>query len=363
MLNPATLLPPLFTSFLITLLSTPLTILLAKRFHLIDNPKERPHPAHIHTKAIPRAGGLPIYIGIICSILLFLPLDKHLIGIILATLLLLIMGLLDDRLTHFNPYLRIILQLLAVAVVVSSGVGITFISNPFGGFLYLNKVIIPFTFFGPHRIIVVADVVAFFWIVWIMNIINWSKGVDGQMPGITSIASFTIGLLSLKLYVQGDPNQLTIAILSFITAGSSIAFLLFNWHPAKIFPGFSASTILGFMIAVLSILSGAKVATALLVLLIPTVDFIYLFFKRTLSGKSPVWGDRNHLHHKLLDLGWSPQKITLFYILSCAILGLLATILPNSEKVLTLVLVGAVALLIILWLQFYKIRPHSSGPS
>lgn len=359
----STLLPPFLVSLLITLLATPFTIKLAKRFKLVDDPNTRPHPAHIHQEVLPRAGGLPIYIGIAYSVALFLPLDKHIIGILLATLLLLIMGLLDDKLRNFSPYLRIALQLLAVAIVVSSGVGISFIADPLGGFIYLNKIVIPFEFFGPHRIIPFADLLAFFWIVWIMNIVNWSKGVDGQMGGITSIAALTIGLLSLKLFAQGDPNQLSIAVLSFITAGSSIAFLIFNWHPAKILPGFSASTILGFMIAVLSILSGAKVATALLVLLIPTVDFIYLFFKRVLSGKSPVWGDRNHLHHKLLDLGWSPRRITLFYILSCAILGILAAVLPNSEKVLTLVIIGVLSLITILWLQFYKTQSPSSGNS
>src|SRR5205085_2885153 len=120
-----------------------------------------------------------------------------------------------------------------------------------------------------------------------MNMINWSKGVDGQMEGVVLVAAFTIGALSLKLFNGGDPNQLTIATLSFITAGAALGLMIFNWHPAKIIPGQGASTILGLMIATLSILSGAKLATALLALLIPTTDFFYTFFRRILSGKSP----------------------------------------------------------------------------
>lgn len=356
-----TLLLPALFAFIVTSIATPLTIKLANKFNLLDNPSVRPHPAHIQERVVPRAGGLPIYLGIVLSILIFVPIDKHLVGILLGAFILLAMGLLDDRLLHFSPYKRILLQVLAAGVVVTSGVGISFISNPFGGIIRLDQIIIPFTLLGPHRLIPFADIVAFFWIVWMMNIVNWSKGVDGQMPGIVFVASLTIGFLSLKLFNHGDPNQLKIATISFIVSGTSAAFLIFNWHPSKIFPGFSGSTILGFMIATLSILSGAKVATALLVLLIPSIDFLYTFFRRVLQGKSPVWADKGHLHHRLLSLGWSHQGISLFYISSCAILGLLAAILPNSEKVFTVVGVGLVAFGLILWLHLYSLENQSSS--
>src|SRR5205085_657395 len=116
-----------------------------------------------------------------------------------------------------------------------------------------------------------------------------------------------------KLYLSGDLNQLTIAILAFITCGASLAFLFFNWHPARILPGQSASTILGLIIATLSIMSGAKLATALIVLLVPSVDFFYTFFRRILSGKSPFLGDQKHLHHLLFRRGFTHQQISLFY--------------------------------------------------
>ncbi|MBI4039908.1 undecaprenyl/decaprenyl-phosphate alpha-N-acetylglucosaminyl 1-phosphate transferase [Candidatus Daviesbacteria bacterium] len=329
------------TAFVITLLATPITINLAKKFGLVDNPKLRPHPAHVQNRIVPRAGGVPIFSGLLIASLIFLPLDKHLTGILAGALILLIIGLIDDKKPNFNPYLRLILLFGAAGVAVASGIGISFIANPLANFnlpilgssqfIQLDQIIIPFNILGPHRIILLADIFAFIWIVVLMQIINWSKGVDGQMPGITSVAALTLAFLSLKLYFNGDINQLNVARLAFISAGVSLGFLVFNWYPAKIFPGFSGSTILAFMLATLSILSGAKVATALLVLGVPAADFIYTFFRRIAQGHSPVWGDRAHLHHRLLDLGWSHRKISLFYIFGSAILGSVA-LLSNTES-------------------------------
>lgn len=342
---------PSLVSFLITFLTTPFVISLANRFGLIDDPRIRPHPAHVQKRVVPRAGGLPIFLGLTVSILLFVPIDKHILGIIIGMLVLLAAGLLDDILVDFSPYLRLLLQVLAAVVVVISGVGITFITNPFGGILRLDLWVLPINFFGIHHIVVIADFLALIWIVWMQNMVNWSKGVDGQMPGIMTVAALTLGFLSTKLYLNGDVNQYYIAILSFITAGASLGLLIFNWHPAKIFPGFSGSTILGFMIATLSILSGAKLATALLVLLIPAIDFIYTFFRRILAGTSPLIGDQFHLHHLLLKRGLTHQQISLFYITSCAILGLTSTNLSTQGKLFTVLVVGVVVFGGILWLH------------
>ncbi len=340
------------SGLLVTLLTTPISIWFAKKYGLVDDPKSRPHPAHIQTRVVPRAGGLPIYLGIVTSILMLVPMDKHILGILISITILLIMGLIDDKLQNFSPYIRAGLQFLAAVIVVFSGVGISYTTNPLGGIFRLDQWVIPINFFGQHNIVVIADLFAFFWIVWVMNVINWSKGVDGQMPGIIVIAALTIGSVAYSFYQLGDPNQFHLVTLSLITAGSALAFLIFNWHPAKIFPGFSGSTILGFMIAVLAILTSAKIATALLVLLIPVVDFIYTFFRRILQGKSPVWGDRGHLHHKLLDLGWSHHKISLFYILSCTFLGLISIFGNSSFKFIIAITFGITCLIVIYWLQY-----------
>ncbi len=336
---------------LITVITIPFTIKLAEKWKLLDDPKKRSHPAHIQTRIIPRAGGLPIFLGITIPTLLFLPLDKHILGILSGALILLVVGLLDDYLKYFSPYKRWLLQFLAAAAVVTSGVGISFITNPFGGILRLDEFIYPIYFFGNHNIVLIADIFAFLWIVWMMNVINWANGIDGQTPGIIGVSSLILGFYSLNLYQNGDPNQLSIATLSFITAGTATGFLPFNWHPAKIFLGFSGTTILGFLIATLSILSGAKLAIAFLVLLIPALDFFYTFTRRILSKKSPFLGDKKHLHHLLLSYGWSHQKISLFYIFSCAILGVLAITLPSEGKIFTILALGVTILASLIWLH------------
>lgn len=354
--------------FIVTALTIPVTIKLAFKFGLLDDPSIRPHPAHTQTRIVPRAGGLAIYLGVVIASLILLPKDRIYLGIIIGITILLVLGLVDDKLKSFNPYLRLILLFLASLVVVFLGINVPFVTNPFAHLhifgqlsilpvIYLNK---PF-----FTLFLLSDVIAFFWIVTITQIINWSKGVDGQMPGIALVASLTLGLFSLKLFNQGDLSQLNIAKLAFIVSGSSFGFLIFNWYPAKIFPGFSGSTILAFMLATLSILSGAKLATAMLVLGVPSADFIYTLIRRILSGRSPVWGDRGHLHHRLLDLGWSHQKISLFYILGSAMLGVLALLIDIQSKAFVVLGVLIVILIGILWLNSFgglsKLPDQDSG--
>lgn len=346
------------TSFLITVFTTPLAINFAKKFKLLDDPSKRPHPAHIQTRIVPRAGGIPIYLGITLAIIFFGGINFLTVEIIMALTLLLTIGLLDDFLTEFKPWIRLGLQFLAALIAVVAGVGIDFITNPLGGILYLNTYSI--NFFSLGQISLIADLFAVLWIVWMMNMVNWSKGVDGQMPTITTIAFLTIGFVSLNFLSSGDKNQYLPTLLSFICAGAALGFLIFNWHPARIFPGFSGSTILGFMIAVLSILSGAKLAIALLVLLVPSIDFFYTFFRRILEKKSPLTGDQKHLHHLLLQRGWSHSQISLLYGSSCAILGLLASNLNSQGKIFTIILAGVLVFGAILWLHLLQSKEEKN---
>lgn len=359
----ALILPVIF-AFFVTLIAFYPTILFAKKFNLVDNPKIREHPAHIQNRIVPRAGGLACFIGLLASILLFLPIEKHIIGLILGLTVLLTIGLLDDKLKKLSPYSRLLVQILAAGLVVGSGVGISYITNPLGGIIRLDSIVIPVNLLGPHFIILIADLLAFFWIVWVLNMLNWAKGVDGQMPGIVMVAALILGLLSYKLFLAGDPQQLNITKLSFITFGVSGALLAVNWYPAKIFPGFSGSNVLGLMIATLAILSGARLATALLVLLVPATDFVYTFIRRILSGKNPVWGDNKHLHHLLLQKGFSHRKIALFYMLGSAILGATALTLDSKGKFFAAILVTAIILGTILWLNFFgRYLGHSDQDS
>jgi len=357
----------LLLPFLITLLLTgsitPLVIRLAIKYNLVDNPRTRYHPAHTHKGVIPRAGGLAIGIGFIIAVLLFVPITKITIGILIGCVILVIVGLFDDR-RDVNPYVRLATNAIAALVVVFAGVGIPYITNPLGGVLHLDTLRVTFQFFGPHSIVVWSDVFAFLWIMWTMNIIGWSAGVDGQMPGFVSISALVLGLLALRFTVS-DPSQQSVTILAFIVSGAFFGFLPWNFFPQRIMPGYGGKTLAGFLLAILGILSYGKVGTALLVLGIPTMDALYTLIRRIGTKRSPVLADRGHLHHRLLDLGWGKRKVALFYWALSAILGAIALTVTSAQKVFALLLVAVGVGGFLLWVaffsQFSEPQDHDNG--
>lgn len=359
-----TFLFPALVACLVSFGVTPWVVDLARHYRLVDNPKRRYHPAHTHTGIVPRAGGLALFAGVAITIIIYLPLTKLIIGILLSSMLLTLIGLIDDK-DDINPYVRLVTGVLAVGIVVLSGAGIPFITNPLtGGVIHLDMWRVSFDIFGWHSILVWADLVAFVWIMWTMHIVGWSAGVDGQMPGFVAISAFVLGLLSLR-YSSSDPSQLFVTILSFIVAGSFLGFLPWNFFPQKIMPGYGGKTLAGLLLGLLGILSYGKLGTALLVLGIPTIDAGYTLLRRLSKGKSPVWADRGHLHHRLMDLGWGRRRIALFYWGVSAILGAIALSVTSKQKVFALILVAVMISGFLLWLkyfwQFSKPRDQDSG--
>ena len=355
------ILKPLLVAGLISLISTPMVIKLAWRLKLVDDPKKRKHPAHLHKKVTPRAGGLAIYLAVIIAGLIFLPLDQHLKGIFLGASLLLITGLLDDRF-DLHPYLRLTACFLAAGCVVASGIGIAFFTNPLGGIIRLDQPRLYFNLFGETRSIwILADIFALLWIVFLTNIVNWAKGFDGQLPGIVVVAGLTIALLALRF--SADVTQWSVTILAAITAGAYLGFLPYNFFPQKIMPGYSGGALAGFLLAVLAILSTTKIGTAIVVLGVPFVDALYSITRRILAGRSPVWGDRGHLHHRLLDKwGWGKRKTAIFYWLITALLGTLALSLNSRQKFYTMVMLAVLIGGLLLWLNFFSISFGQSDP-
>ncbi len=355
---------PFLISFLIAATITPIIISFYTKRGWMDDPQKMKHPKVVHRVAVPRGGGLVIFFSILIAGFIFLPIDKHLIGIFLGTLILAITGFLDDIL-DLNPYLRLSLLFLASLAVVGSGIGIAYLSNPFGqGVIHLDQPQLQFFFAGGmHSIWILADLFAVVWIMWNMNIVNWSKGLDGQMPGFVSVAAFIIAILSLRF--SSDPSQHNVTLLAFLVSGAFLGFLLWNMYPQKIMAGFGAGTLAGYFLAVLSILSGAKVATALLVLAIPTIDATFVILGRVLRGRSPVWGDRSHLHHRLLDIGWGKRRVAAFYWITTAILGILALELNSEQKfytiMATILLFGGFVAWITLFFSSSKQPVHGNG--
>jgi UDP-GlcNAc:undecaprenyl-phosphate GlcNAc-1-phosphate transferase len=326
-------------SFAIAFFATPYVIKLATKFGLVDDPAKNKHPKVIHSYPVPRAGGLAVFIAILGTALLFLPLDKHLTGILLGCSLVVLIGVLDDK-YNINPYLRILAGFVAASIPIAAGIGIAFVSNPFGGIIDLSHPQIYFRLLGQvHSIWLLSDLFALFWIVFLMNMLNMgAKGVDGQLPGVATIAAATIAALSLGY--SADIAQWPVIILAAITSGAFLGFLPWNFYPQKIMPGYSGSTLAGYLLAILSILATTKVGTLLVVLGIPIVDTTYTVVRRILSGKSPVWGDVGHLHHRLLKAGFSKRQVAIFYWLITAILGLSALYLNASYKLYTILGIG-----------------------
>jgi UDP-GlcNAc:undecaprenyl-phosphate/decaprenyl-phosphate GlcNAc-1-phosphate transferase len=325
----------LLVAFIITAILTPLSLIFVKKMGLLDDPKKHKHPGIIHTKTVPRGGGIPFFIGILITGLFFLPLSKTVIALFIAGLIALIIGVLDDK-YDISPYVRFAGNIVSAIIVVRAGITIPFITNPFGGILYLNSIILPLNFLGIHFAIALSDIIATLWIIWVMNMLNWSKGVDGQMPGIVAISALTIGFLSLRFAGLDNFSQISVD-LSFIIAGSSLGFLIFNFHPAKIFPGYGATAVY-LLLSAASILSGAKLATAILVMGIPMMDGLFTIIRRLLSGKSPFWHDKKHLHHLLLSFGIGQRYIALFYWIISAILGALALVLSSQAKLFAIIM-------------------------
>ncbi len=313
---------PLFLASFISFIITPLVIKLSKYLKIIDDPKTNKHPKVIHTKPIPRGSGISIFSAIFIASIIFIPIDKHLVSILLGAFIIFMMGYLDDR-YNLSPYLRLFLGFLASLIPIMSGIGISFISNPFGGIIDLSNPLI-------------SDLFAIIWIVFMMNVLNMgAKGVDGQLSGVVVISAITVSAFSL--YYSADITQWPIILLSSITAGSFLGFLFWHKFPQKIMTNYAESSLAGYMLAIASILSTSKVGTLLVVLGIPIVDTGYVIIKRILSGKSPVWGDRGHLHHKLLDSGFSKKQVAQIYWSLTAILGILALNLNSTYKLYTII--------------------------
>ena len=338
---------PFLVSLLISLVMTPIVIKVFRHFNFVVDPKLQKHPAHLHQTPLPKGGGIPIILAITLAALLFLKMDNHLAAILVGAWLTVIVGLIDD-VRPVSPYIRLFCNFLAAAIVVMSGIGIAYITNPMGGIINLTNI--------------EADLFALLWIPFVMNAINFSSGLDGQVSGVVAIAAIVIGLLSLNY--SADITQWSVTVLAFALAGGFVGFAVYHFYPQKIMPGYSGTTVAGFLLAVLAILATAKIGTALVVLGLPAIDTIYAILRRLAKGKSPIRGDKEHLHHKLLDMGWSKIKVAIFYWFITALLGVIALNTNATMKLFAILALSIIIASFFLWIyfgQFSKRPDHVSG--
>ncbi len=295
----------------------------------------------LHQEKIPLLGGLGIYFAFFLTILIFRSYilsgelsPLHWFGVFFGSSLLMIGGVLDDK-YNLPPKHQIIFPLLAILFVIIGGVGIEKISNPVGGFILLDNLQIPIFSFGSQTFYFVplTDVFTFLWLMGMMYTTKLLDGVDGLVTSVIAIGSFIIFLFTFTTkYYQPD-----IGIAAIILFFCCVGFLFFNWHPAKIFLGEGGSLLLGFLLGVLAIISGGKVAIALLVMGVPILDVFWTIIRRVRGGKNPFkFSDRGHLHFKLLDSGFSQRGVVFIYSFLSLIFGLSALFLQSSGKLYAL---------------------------
>jgi len=287
---------------------------------------------HIHRRGAVRLGGL----AMILAFFLALVLDQHLVityqlwGVIFATFLIAVFGTWDDLNEMFWKS-QLFYQAAIAVLVFIIGVRIYYITNPLtGGILDMTSGI--WVFFS---VILVLS-----WIIVVINAMNWLDGIDGLSGGITFIGALTIFFLSLKPEV----NQPPLAIVSVALAGTALGFVIFNFNPSRIMAGTAGSMFMGFMLAVLAVFSGTKIATAVLVMAVPLIDFAWVIGERWRRGQSIFKPDRNHLHYKLMELGWSQKKINAFFYSVTIFISIIALNTRAIGKGLTLLATSAIML-------------------
>jgi UDP-GlcNAc:undecaprenyl-phosphate GlcNAc-1-phosphate transferase len=292
----------------------------------------------------PRIGGIAIAIafwfGIALSFALPInrfPVEVERIALIsLAGAVIVLFMLVDDAI-GLAPRTKLAIQIAVAAVMILPrlrnqfhGIAIEQFNAPILGQVQLT--------------LPVAIVVTIVWFVAMMNAINWIDGIDGLAPTVTLVAAIIL-FLHTYFWPRNDP-QFTISILPLVLGGAVVGFLPFNWFPARITLGDAGSNFLGLTIAAISIVGGAKLATALLVLGLPLFDLIWVTVARAAKGQPIAVGDKSHLHHRLQARGWSVGRIVGFVGGVSLFFGVLSLLLPSKEAKLGAMLALAAVLLL-----------------
>jgi len=335
-------------------ITTILLVILALKFFPKWGMMDRPQNYGLKRKPIPYYGGLVIFAVVILAVLIFIPIDQRLLGVLIGGSMIAGVSFLDDF-KKVNPWIRLLVQILAALTVVISGIGIESITNPLGGVIELNQVAIQIPFgFGMIEFMIFADIFTIIWIVLVINTMNFLDGLHGLVSGVTFIAAITMFILSIGNYNIID--QSAVATLAIIVAMVCLAFWFFDFYPAKILMGDTGTMFLGFLLAVMAIFSGGKVATAFLVLGFPILDAFWVIIRRILSKKSPMKGDLKHLHHRLLEVGLSDRKALFLIYALCSIFGLSAIFLGSTQKLFMIIAMGIFMLIIGFIVVFYSME-------
>lgn len=334
---------PFLLAMIISYISTPFVRKLAFKVGAVDIPKD---DRRVHKEPMPLIGGLAIFASVILVILIFLPLEKEIISMIIGGTVIVMGGIIDD-LKELNPKTKFMFQVVAGLILIFGDVKVDFVTNPFtnnSSLIYLNWLSIPITLF---------------WVVGITNTLNFIDGLDGLSAGVAMISSITLMIVASKF------SDTSAIILSAAIAGACLGFLPFNFNPAKIFMGDTGALFLGFMLAAITIEGVMKsvatiaIVAPILILSVPIFDTTFAIFRRLLNGQSISAADKGHLHHRLLNRGYSQRKSVLILYGMSASFGLIAILVSqaNSRQAVYLsILLLATSVLVAIKLGIFEKR-------
>ena len=316
---------------------TPVAIVLAKSFRVMDRPQMR----KVHQQPMPRWGGIGLYLGFFFGlglVLLFFPslkqlLDFHftsrfgeislrqqLLGIIFGASVVFLLGLIDDK-KPVQALTKLLVQIIAAYIAMDYGVRVTGLALPFLRRFYDFPIIL-------------SQLLSVLWICGFMNTINLADGLDGLAAGIAGIAALTFFIVSL---IQGMTRQVVLAHqlqlsawLSVLLMGACLGFLIYNFHPARTFMGDSGALFLGFMLAGISAIGTLKTAAVVslfipvIVVALPVLDVFLAIVRRLQAGRGIMAPDREHLHHRLLRFGWNQREVVLLIYVFTLLLSIIS---------------------------------------
>ncbi len=333
---------------------TPLARMLGHRWGITAQPGGRRQ----HAGIVSKLGALPIYVAFVGAVLLsqlfvFSPSDApsslpavftvirfdpkeviRIIGLLISGTIVFVVGLIDDW-KDLPPIPQYTAQMIAAGIAIIFWIMIEYISNPFTGSQ------------TPDFDYLVTVVISLFWLVFMTNTVNWLDGLDGLSAGVSAIACV---ILIINAIFRLSPPQHSVAIFPIALLGATLGFLPYNFYPAKVFLG-SGALFLGYMLGILSIIGGAKMASILMVMGLPLLDVVWQIVRRVAHGKNPGIGDRGHLHFRLQDMGIPMRRIVLGYYAFCAIFGGLTLFIPSQlYKLVAMLIMIAICVLGFFWL-------------
>lgn len=318
---------------------TPFVKWLARKVGAMDVPKDK---RRMHNRPIPRMGGLGIFLGFLISFLIFGKLNTELRGILIGATIIVALGIVDD-IKALRAIPKFLVQIIAAVIVVCHGCRIE-------------------NFLGWELPVWLSCFATVIWIVMLTNAVNFIDGLDGLAAGVSAISAGS--MLVVALLLVPEANATLSALILAAILGGCIGFIPYNFNPASIFMGDTGSTFLGFMLASVSVFGLFKTyamisfAVPFLVLGLPLFDICFAVIRRLAKGQSPMHADRGHVHHRLIDMGFSQKQAVMISYLITVVLGICAVVLTDKGEIQALIFLVALVLVGILGLQLFLINRH-----